>query len=686
VSRSSVSRRFFGVRIEAHPVVFPSAALLIIAFVIIAALYPARSLATFTQMKDWIETNFGWLYVLSMTGFLVLSLYLCFSKFGKVKLGRDGEEPEFGRLTWFSMLFSAGMGIGMLFWGVAEPMYHFNYPPDAEAKTLEAARAAMGITLFHWGLHPWALYALVGLSLAYFGFRRGLPLSFRSVFWPLFGDRIHGRLGDVIDILAVLATLFGLATSLGLGAKQVNAGLYEVFGLPMTTGMQIMLIACITGLAVCSLVSGLEVGIRRLSEINMCLAAFLLVFLFVMGPTLYLLGALVENTGAYVRLLTTNSFRTGVYDPEVRDWLGGWTIFYWGWWIAWSPFVGMFIARISRGRTIREFIGGALLVPTAVGILWMTGFGSTGLRQELDAEQVRKSEAAIVTGEGAAEEIEAPDVTAHVIEKSVQVKRHGRAQTLDGQWLVAPTATKVARPDTVLVKHSSEVPGLELQNLPKGVDAGGVYVTKESNLPVYYSDIGILRQVQTQEPYFPQSGERFYGQYKSERQELSLGQYLTASVITEDGTTQVDTLATVMFFMFRGYPLWWLTSMIATISVILFFVTSSDSASLVADIIASGGNDDPPVGTRLFWGILEGCLAAALLLAGGLVALQTGSITIGLPFCVLVILMCYSLMRGLFNEHAGEIPEEQAAHAAGELEETKAEHEHPTEEPRPAGD
>ena len=270
---------------DAHPVVFPASAGLILLFVLLAVVFPARCAMMFDWVQESIATHLSWLYIASMTGFLVFGLCLCFSRYGHIRLGPKGQRPEFPTLTWFAMLFSAGMGIGMLFWGVAEPMYHFLYPPEADAASLAAAKQGMGIALFHWGFHAWALYALVGLALAYFSYRRGLPLSFRSVFYPLLGERIHGRIGDVIDIMAVLATLFGLATSLGLGAKQVNAGLNFVFGLPMGTGVQVGLIAAITALAVGSLVSGLHAGIRRLSEINMCIAASLLVFLFVAGPT-----------------------------------------------------------------------------------------------------------------------------------------------------------------------------------------------------------------------------------------------------------------------------------------------------------------------------------------------------------------------------------------------------------------
>jgi len=617
----SIRKRILGVEVEAHPIVFPTAAALIVAFVAVTAYAPRRILMLFDRLQSGISANFAWLYILAMSGFLVFAVFLGMSRYGSVRLGRDDEEPEFSTVTWFSMLFSAGMGIGMLFFGVAEPMWHYLSPPTLEGETLEAARQAMGITLFHWCLHPWALYALVGLSLAYFGFRRNLPLSFRSVFYPLIGERIHGRIGDAIDVLAVLATLFGLATSLGLGAKQVNAGLAHVFGIPRGVGIQVVLIGCITAMAVASLVSGLHVGIRRLSELNMVLAGLLLLFLFVEGPTVYLLGALVDNLGAYLQRLPDNSFWTATYDRRSQaDWFSGWTVFYWGWWIAWSPFVGMFIARVSRGRTVREFITGVLLVPSAVATVWMTGFGNTALHQEI---YKRVAEAP--------QQVEQRYAYAPR-EYPVQVldEESGLPQTADGKWLVGPDAKSVANPVGVLMR-----------------EVDGHLVTKDDARVEYRR--GVLVGEGTTQPYPAADGARYDGPYKAKTELLTLGEYLTEPVLTEDRSRLVDTTATAMFVMLEAYPLAGLTALIGTLSVILFFVTSSDSASMVADIIASGGSENPTTGTRLFWGILEGVLAAVLLVAGGLKALQTGSITIGLPFCVVVIVMCYSLWRGLRN-------------------------------------
>ncbi len=367
-----------------HPVVFPVGAAIILIFVILGIAIPEQVGKSFNVIQNWITEKFSWLYILTMTGFVFFSVYLIFSKFGHIKLGHDDETPDFNRITWFAMLFSAGMGIGLLFYSVAEPLMHFESPPTGEGHTLAAARKSMALTFFHWGFHPWACYAVIALVISYFGFRRGLPLSLRSAFYPLIGNRIHGWPGNVIDILAICSTLFGLATSLGLGAMQVNGGMNYVFGLDMSVTNQIIIIACITAVATISVLSGLEVGIRRLSELNMGIAAFLLLFVFLIGPTFYLLHAFVENFGAYLQHLPEHSFWTGTFSQQdSQEWLGGWTIFYWAWWIAWSPFVGMFIARISRGRTIREFMLATLIVPTVMGGAWLTIFGTTAIYQDL---------------------------------------------------------------------------------------------------------------------------------------------------------------------------------------------------------------------------------------------------------------------------------------------------------------
>ncbi|SFK68769.1 BCCT family transporter [Methylophaga sulfidovorans] len=490
---------------EINPPVFFGSAILIIAFVIFAAFFSDTASTVFTATQTWIVETFGWFYLLAVGFFLIFSIGLAMSSYGAIKLGPDHSEPDYGYLSWFAMLFSAGMGIGLLFFGVAEPIMHFSSPPVGQGGDIEAAREAMSITFFHWGLHAWAIYAVVGLSLAYFGFRHNLPLSIRSSLYPLIGERIYGPIGHTVDIFAVLGTMFGVATSLGLGVLQVNAGLTYMFGLPAeSVGLQIGLIAGITLLATISVVAGLDSGIKRLSELNLGLAILLLLFVLFAGPTLFLLQTLVQNTGNYLSEVVNKTFNLYAYDPN--GWIGGWTLFYWGWWIAWSPFVGMFIARVSRGRTIRQFILGVLFVPVGFTFMWMTFFGGTAIH-------------------------------------------------------------------------------MELGNLA-GVISGAVS----------------------------------------------------------------ENSAIAVFSMFEHMPLSMISSGLATILVITFFVTSSDSGSLVIDMITSNGHPKPPVWQRIFWALTEGCVAAALLVAGGLKALQTASIAGALPFVVIMLLMCFGLMKGLRME------------------------------------
>lgn len=489
-----------------NPIVF-GASVAIISATLIGAVVATETLSNaFTAIQTAIVAKLGWFYILSTTGIVVFALWLMQSRFGSIKLGPDDSKPDFSLPTWFAMLFSAGMGIGLLFFSVAEPMYHYASPPTGAGNTLESARSAMGVTFFHWGLHPWAVYAIVGLSLAYFSYRRGLPLSIRSAFQPLLGDKINGPAGDFIDILAIVSTLFGVATSLGLGAMQVNSGLNHVFGLTESSTMQVIIIGCITALATVSVVSGLDVGIKRLSELNMGIASALLLFVFLAGPTAFFVNAFVDNIGSYLEHLPHHSFWTGTFSPpEEQAWLSSWTVFYWAWWIAWAPFVGMFIARVSRGRTIREFMTAVLLAPTLAGFIWLTVFGDAALHEEI-------------------------------------------------------------------------------------YGAGGIAAAVSESLP------------------------------------------------------------TAIFVLLERYPFSSITSLACTICVILFFVTSSDSASLVVDTIASGGADNPPVRQRVFWAVFEGVVAAVLLFAGGLKALQTAALTTALPFCIAIILMCVALVKGLKQE------------------------------------
>ncbi len=485
---------------DIHPWVFFVSAGVIILGVLITLLMGKTAEEAFMKLQGAIANYAGWFFVLVMNVVLIVCVVLIFSSYGKFRIGGDGARPEFSTASWFAMLFSAGMGLGILFFGVAEPIIHYTQHPLTTPGTPEAAQHAMAVTFLHWGLHPWGVYALVGLALAFFGFSEGLPLSIRNVFYPLLGDKIYGPLGNIIDILATIATLFGVATSLGLGARQVKAGLSHLFGLPENSIIQIILIAGITAIATWSVVKGLDKGIRLLSEINVYAAATLMLFVLFAGPTLFILSGFIQNVGYYLQNLPILSTWNETYSGT--SWQDGQTIFYWGWWIAWSPFVGMFIARISYGRTIREFLTGVLVVPTAVTFLWMTVFGNSAL----------------------------------------------------------------------YIEHFG---------------GGGL-----------------------------------------------------ASAV-------MDNVAVSLFVFLENFPLAGISSILAVVVIITFFVTSSDSGSMVIDIITAGGNPNPPIPQRLFWAILEGVVAAVLLVGGGLTALQTAATTTGLPFAMVVLLMCWSIFKGL---------------------------------------
>jgi choline/glycine/proline betaine transport protein len=454
----------------------------------------------FDFIQNFIVTTFGWFYILAVAFFFLFVIFLFFSPYSTFKLGPDDSEPDYSYASWFAMLFSAGMGIGLVFFGVAEPMYHYLAPPTMEGETVEAAKEAMRLTFFHWGFHAWSIYIIVGLSLAYFSFRHKLPLSIRSAFYPLLGERINGPIGNIVDILAIFGTMFGVATSLGIGVLQINAGLNFLLGVDFSTTLQIILIVIITIIATGSVALGLDKGIRRLSNFNMIIAISIIGFVFIAGPTMFIINSMVENTGYYLQNLIATTFWLNSY--EGMEWLGDWTLFYWGWWIAWSPFVGTFIARVSRGRTVREFIAGVLLAPTGFTFIWLTVFGNTGLHMEI-------------------------------------------------------------------------------------FGAGGI------------------------------SG----------------------------GTTEQ-----MLFLMLQNLPIATIMSLLSVIIIVSFFVTSSDSGSLVIGMLASNGNPDPPLYQRIFWAVGEGAVAAVLLLAGGLAALQTASITTGLPFAVVLIFMCVSLIKGMNRE------------------------------------
>ena len=618
---------------EMHPIVFPLGALIVIGLVLSTFLFPGDQVqGFFVELRDWVGSRFGWLYVAAMTGFLIFAVMLAFGKAGQVKLGRADEQPEFSRLAWFAMLFSAGMGIGLLFWSVAEPVYHYNSTPPGLADGLDESRIAMAVTIFHWGLHPWALYAIVGLALAYFGFNRQMPLSFRSLLHPLLGDRVWGFTGDVIDVLAIIATLIGVATSLGIGAQQVNAGFAQLFGIGIDTPTQIALIAIITAVATVSVVLGLHTGIRRLSETNMFLAGLLMILVIIGGGLMPFFGSAIENTGAYLQILPFNSFRTGAFDSEGRAWLNSWTVFYWAWWISWSPFVGMFIARVSRGRTIREFVIGVLLVPTAVGIVWLTAFGTSTLRVHNDHLDATKTyQAALADDDAQRAALINPDESLPVYPVVEQGPRGFFDLSEDGT-LVGPNGGEYA---------------------PAQRD--GVYIEQRTETRVTIDDGAIVR-ADSGDHFQPPDQNIFDGAYASAEQALTPVEYLSSDVLSDDHTERIDRLPTVLFTLidslFESKLLVTIAIGIATLCIVLFFVTSSDSASMVIDIIASGGNPDPPVGTRLFWAVTEGLVASALLLAGGLVALQAASITVALPFTLILILACVSLLKALRREYA----------------------------------
>lgn len=499
-------------REHTNPPVFVISAIVVLVFLAIGATLPGATEQVAGAVQTFIATYFGWFYVLAVNMFLIFTVALLFTRYGRVRLGSDDSRPEFSTWAWFAMLFTAGMGIGLVYFGVAEPVFHFTSPPTGEGGTEAAAREAMNITFFHWLLHPWAIYIVFALSIAYFSFRRGLPLRPASAFYPLLGDRIHGPIGHAVDILAVFGTMFGLATSLGLGAQQVNSGLNTLFGVPNTTAVQIGLVGIITAVAATSVVLGIDRGIRRLSLINIWLAIGLAAFVFLVGPTIFILNSLIGDFGYYLQNLIGTSFRMFSLNEDASGWLQSWTIFYWGWWISWSPFVGMFIARISRGRTLREFIGGVLLAPVGASAVWFAIFGETAIR-----------------------------------------------------YLMQNRAGGLADAD------SSNMLFVLLQQLP------------------------------------------------------------IASILTV------------------------VASLVGIIVVVLFFATSSDSGSLVIDVLTNGGDPNPLWQTRLFWAVLEGGVAAILLLAGGLTALQTASITAGLPFAVVLLFMAYGLIKGLQQEQVPSV-------------------------------
>ncbi len=489
--------------LDIHNPVFVVASLTIIGFV--AGVLAFRDVAggVFEGLYAWLTSTFDWVFMGAGNVFVLFCLLLVVTPLGRVRLGGPDAKPDYSASSWFAMLFAAGIGIGLMFFGVAEPIDHFLNPPlgvDA-ADSAAAHRMAIASAIFHWGVHPWSMFAVVAVALAFGAYNLGLPLTLRSAFYPVLGEAVWGRFGHVIDVLAVFAALFGLATSLGLGAEQTAAGLAHLFGVPDTDTTKVLIIAGITSIAVVSVVAGMDRGVKRLSQANLVLALMLLAFVLTVGPTLDLLAGFVASIGHYLAAIGPLSNWVGRDD---FDFMHGWTTFFWAWWLSWSPFVGMFIARVSRGRTVRGLVGCMLVVPVLVSALWMNAFGGTALSHYLD---------------------------------------------------------------------------------------GG--------------DNAVVAAVQAQQP------------------ELGL------------------------FMMLEALPLAGLTSSIGIVLVIVFFVTSSDSGSLVIDTITSGGKLDAPVVQRVFWCAFEGIVAITLVVGGGLVALQTAALITGFPFALVLVAMCYSTWKGL---------------------------------------
>ncbi|MDR9414025.1 MAG: BCCT family transporter [Spiribacter sp.] len=520
IGQDNVAASPLGMDVDLHGKVFTVSSLVILLFVILTLALQNQVEPVFEGMRAWLTSNLSWVFLSGANVFLVLTVGLIFTPLAKVRLGGQHATPDFSYAGWFAMLFAAGMGIGLMYFGVSEPLTHYgtalggtaveggvrtDWAPLGAAAGDEQAAVTLGMaaTIFHWGIHPWAIYAVVALALALFSFNKGLPLTMRSVFYPILGERVWGWPGHAIDILAVFATLFGLATSLGLGAKQATTGLSHLFGVPNNELTMVLLIMGITVIALGSVMLGVDKGVQRLSQINMAMAGLLLAFVIIAGPTLLIATGFFEYMLAYLKNLPALSNPFGREDANFSQ---GWTAFYWAWWISWSPFVGMFIARVSRGRTVREFLIAVLIIPTVISVLWMTSLGGTGIHQ---------------------------------------------------------------------------VVNLGMEN-----------------------------------------------------------------VASASGDLQ-------LFEMLGNLPLGLITSTIAIFLVIVFFVTSSDSGSLVIDAITAGGKVDAPKPQRMFWAIIEGAIAIALLLGGGLTALQAMAVSAGFPFTILLLFACYSIVRGLMDEPRG---------------------------------
>ncbi len=513
VGQDNITTKIWFIPIDFHNPVFIISGAVIVAFVVVTIGLADQAEAIFEGLRAWLTATLDWFFLLAGNVFVVVCVGLIVSPLGKVRLGGTGATPDYSYAGWFSMLFAAGMGIGLMFYGVSEPISHYSSSvaegagsPDSWAPLAgaagnpeEARRLGMAATIFHWGLHPWAIYGVVALSLALFCYNKGLPLTVRSILYPIFGEKVWGWTGHIIDTLAVFATLFGLATSLGLGAEQSAAGLNYLFGTGTDDNTKVLLIIAITMVALVSVVAGLDAGVKRLSEINMTLAGILLLFVILFGPTVAIISGFFQNLWAYAEYLPALSMPFGRDDANFSQ---GWTSFYWAWWISWSPFVGMFIARVSRGRTVREFLTAVLIVPSLVSVLWMTSFGGNAITQ---------------------------------------------------------------------------------------VDAGIAAVADAA-------------------------------------------------------------LELKLFVMLENLPLTAITSFVGIVLVIVFFVTSSDSGSLVIDTITAGGKVDAPVSQRIFWCTFEGLVAIALLLGGGISALQAAAVSTGFPFAIVLLLACYAVVKALIDE------------------------------------
>ena len=497
-------RKLFGLDIYLTPV-FVIASIAILAFVVGSLVFQEGATTLFGNVRVWLTTNLDWWFMDITNLLLLFCLFLIVSPLGKVRLGGADAKPEYSNLTWLAMLFAAGVGIGLLFFGVAEPVYYFQKPPlGITPGTAEAATAGIAATVFHWGLHGWAIYGVVGLALGFFAYNRGLPLTIRSAFYPLLGDRIWGWPGHIIDTFAIFAGMFGLATSLGLGVQQVTTGLNYVFDIPANNTTMVVLIVVITAIAMISVLTGINVGIKRLSQFNIIVAVLLLLAVIILGPTLYILSSIFTSFGVYFAKIRPLSNWVGRTDTSF---LHDWTTFYWAWWIAWAPFVGTFIARISKGRTVREFMIFVLVLPTLLCLLWFAAFGGTALHQHM----------------------------------------------VDG------------------------------------------YTGVTENVEAWKLEIALFK-------------------------------------------------------MFDKLPLTVLLSSVAMMLTIIFFVTSSDSGSLIIDTIAAGGKIDAPVPQRVFWCSLEGLVAIALLLGGGLKSLQAASLATGFPFAIVLLGMAVCVWIGLRDE------------------------------------